>query len=198
MLLVTCLCYTLSAVTLREKLMVFVKSLVVLMAVFGVLAFINERYTKPILKSQRPSHLYMLGETGLAGKIDSLYQLDKADRQLFFADLIQGDAEAFRNIDPSVLAHWTEEAGFSFPSGHSFNAYLFAMILAYAILFNRTLPALRKFYILPFVWALLVAVSRVALGAHTALDVLAGGLLGISLGWLFLYSDRVRHWLTRK
>jgi phosphatidylglycerophosphatase B len=198
LLLITGWCYANTASTPKEKVLVFFKSIIALALFFGVLAFVNERYTKHILKSQRPSHVYMLSQTGLAKTIDSLYQLDKAERQEFFASLIKNNPIKFKQIDPEIQEHWIEESGFSFPSGHTFNAFLFAMVLAYAIYFNRGRPALRKLFFLPFVWAVAVGVSRVALGAHTKLDVTAGAALGILTGYLFLYIDLTRHWLTRK
>lgn len=198
LLIVTAFFYSLSAQDKREKFLTFCKSILALIIFFGVLAFINERYTKPILKSQRPSHVYMLNKTGLANTIDSLYQLDKQARKEFFDILIKTHPSEFSQIAPTIQRHWVEEAGFSFPSGHSFNAFLFAMILAYAIYFNRTYPRLRVLFFIPFVWSVLVAVSRVAIGAHSAFDVSAGAGLGIVLGFLFLYSDKTRHWLTRK
>lgn len=198
LLLVTGFFYASSAQTRRQKLEVFFKSVVSLALFFGLLAFVNERYTKPILKSQRPSHVYMLNQAGLNSVIDSLYQLDKKARGDFFAALLKNNPLKFRQIDPGIQAHWIEEAGFSFPSGHTFNAFLFAMILSYAIYFNRSKPNWRKFFFVPFVWALLVAVSRVAMGAHTDFDVCAGAALGIFTGALFLYFDLTRYWLTRK
>lgn len=169
-----------------------------LVALFGILAYVNEHYTKPILKSQRPSHVYMLEQTGLLQSIDSLYQLDKQSRQAFFSELITKHPLQFREIAPDVQEHWIEEAGFSFPSGHTFNAFLYAVILAYPLLYNRSYPWVRPLYFLPFIWALLVGISRVAMGAHTPFDVSAGAALGILLGFIFLYSDKTRHWLTRK
>jgi phosphatidylglycerophosphatase B len=198
LLLITGFFYASSAISKREKLKVFFKSVLSLLIFFGVLAFINERYTKPILKSQRPSHVYMLNQTGLISTIDSLYQLDKQARKDFFENLVKAHPLEFKQIDLDVQKHWVEEAGFSFPSGHTFNAFLFAMILAYAIFYNRSYPYLRKLFFIPFVWALLVAISRVAIGAHSALDVSMGATLGIGIGWLFLYIEKTRHWLTRK
>ncbi len=169
-----------------------------LIAIFGILAYVNEHYTKPILKSQRPSHVYMLKQTGLGKTIDSLYQLDKTSRQAFFSKLLQQHPSEFKEIDTDIQAHWIEEAGFSFPSGHTFNAFLYAVILAYPLLYNRSYPWARKLYFVPFIWALFVGISRVAMGAHTAFDVSAGAAMGIFIGFIFLYSDRTRHWLTRK
>jgi phosphatidylglycerophosphatase B len=198
LLLFTCLCYTLSAEGIREKSLVFVKALTSLLFFFGVLAWVNEHLTKPVLKLQRPSHVYMLTHTGQLKSIDSLYDKSKNERKLFFEKLLAEHQQNFENIDARVQSHWIEEAGFSFPSGHTFNAFLFSMIIAYAIYFNRSKVSWRKLYITPFIWATLVGISRVAMGAHSALDVSVGALLGIFIGALFLYIDITRHWLTRK
>ena len=197
-LVVTSLFYASSAQSKKEKGLVFLKSFLSLLIFFGALAFINERYTKPILKSQRPSHVYMLNQTGLSYTIDSLYLLDKNARKEFFQTLVNTHPLEFKQIDPEITAHWIDEAGFSFPSGHTFNAFLFSMILAYAILYNRSYPKLRILFFIPFIWALLIGVSRVAIGAHSATDVSGGALFGIIIGWLFLYIEKTRHWLTRK
>ncbi len=131
-------------------------------------------------------------------QIDSLYQLTKEQRSVYFGDLIQKNPFQFKAIDVSVQNHWVEEAGFSFPSGHTFNAFLFATIIAFSIYFNRWKPQLRNLFIFPFAWAFCVGVSRVAMGAHTAFDVSVGASMGIGIGALFLYFDRTRHWLTRE
>ncbi len=198
LLIITGFCYTLRETTLKNKSLVFLKSVISLLIFFGTLAFINERLTKPILKSQRPSHVFMLKQTGHINAIDSLYQLSKKERESYFATLIKKNSISFNFIDDHVQKHWVEEAGFSFPSGHTFNAFLFAMIIAYAIYYNKTNLKLQKLFFIPFIWALAVGVSRVAMGAHTAFDVSAGSLLGILIGALFLYIDKTRHWLTRK
>jgi membrane-associated phospholipid phosphatase len=43
-----------------------------------------------------------------------------------------------------------------------------------------------------------VGISRVAVGAHSALDVTVGAALGIAIGFIFLKIDITRYWLTRK
>ena len=198
LVLITGFCYTLQETSLKSKVRVFIISIISLVIFFGVLAFINEKVTKPILKSQRPSHVFMLNQTGHITTIDSLYQLSKKEREIYFAELIKNNPHSFTKIDEDVQKHWVEEAGFSFPSGHTFNAFLFAMIIAYAIYYNRTWPKLQKLFFVPFIWALAVGISRVAMGAHTAFDVSVGSALGVVTGALFLYIDKTRHWLTRK
>ncbi|MCY4044908.1 MAG: phosphatase PAP2 family protein [Cellvibrionales bacterium] len=58
---------------------------------------------------------------------------------------------------------------FSFPSGHSAAAFVFATQLAFFY------PA---FAIAAYCWASLVALSRVILGVHYPLDIVSGALLG--------------------
>ena len=198
LLLITGLFYASTAQSIKEKAIVFFKAVFALVLFFAALAFLNENYTKHILKAQRPSHLYMLNQAGLNRSIDSLYQLEKENRKQYFSQLIKNNPLKFKQIDPDIQHHWIDEAGFSFPSGHTFNAFLFAMILAYAIRYNRGRPALRRLYVVPFLWAVSVGISRVAMGVHSALDVSVGAALGISIGFLFLYLDLTRFWLTRK
>lgn len=198
LLLTTGFFYTLSEQAWTKKLIIFTKSVLSLVLIFGVLAWINEHVTKPILKLQRPSHVYVLQQTNKLNEIDNLYQLSKEERGKYFATLIHNNIQKFADIDKAVQEHWIEEAGFSFPSGHTFNAFLFAMVISYAIYFNRNRPHLKKWFFVPFIWACSVGISRVALGAHSALDVSAGACMGVLLGLLFLYIDFTRHWLTNK
>lgn len=66
---------------------------------------------------------------------------------------------------------------FSFPSGHTSAAFLVATIgIAYDPIY----------FILLLVWAPLVGISRVMLGVHFPTDILAGGILGITIGQLCL------------
>lgn len=183
--------YTIRFDRKREKLATFIKSFVAVTLLLSVFAYTNEHLTKPLAKAARPSHLYMLQHTQLLPQLDSLYTLTKDKRQLFFATLVQQNTQQFPAIDERVLDHWVEEAGYSFPSGHTFNAFLLATILAFG-LYNATNKQLHRYVYVPFLWAVFVGISRVAIGAHTALDVTAGAGLGLMLAVLFLYFDSTR------
>jgi len=198
LLVLTCLFYASSQPTNSSKVSTFLKAIISLTVFFALLAVLNERYTKHFLKLQRPSHRYMLDQAGRISKIDSLYLLDKETRKKYFETLTRENAPLFKSIDETIVSHWVEEAGYSFPSGHTFNAFLFSMIIAYAIRHTRSRPAWRNCFFIPFLWAILVAVSRVAVGAHTAVDVSVGAALGILVGTIFLKIDLTRYWLTRK
>lgn len=71
----------------------------------------------------------------------------------------------------------SEGGGSSFPSGHTLEA--FAMAAALSISFSN-----KKIMIPIYLWAMLVAYSRMALGVHYPSDVMAGILIGTLIGWI--------------
>jgi len=70
----------------------------------------------------------------------------------------------------------SEGGGSSFPSGHTLEA--FAMATSLSLLFAK-----KKIVIPVYLWAMLVAYSRMALGVHYPSDVLAGVIIGSFIGW---------------
>lgn len=70
----------------------------------------------------------------------------------------------------------------SFPSGHTMEAFAVAAVLS--LLFSK-----KKIVIPVYLWAMLVAYSRMALGVHYPSDVLAGVIIGTFIGlsvlWIF-------------
>jgi undecaprenyl-diphosphatase len=78
-------------------------------------------------------------------------------------------------LAPHPLFHVKPPDRFSFPSGHTMNAFAIATVLA--LRYPPLSPALS-------VLAAGIGVSRVLLGLHFASDVLAGALLGLAIGLL--------------
>jgi undecaprenyl-diphosphatase len=75
----------------------------------------------------------------------------------------------------------SEAGSSSYPSGHTIEA--FAIAVAFSILIPK-----RKFIIPVFIWASVVAYSRMALGVHYPSDVLSGVIIGSFIGWLVPWS----------
>jgi phosphatidylglycerophosphatase B len=186
--------YTVRLRSKKERLVTFSRSFIVLLAVLSVFAYINEHATKKILKYPRPSHTYVIHEAGKTVNLDSMYELEKEQRQKFLTELINSAPVLTENVDKKVLDHWVEEAGYSFPSGHSFNAFLLGTILAFSLYHTR----FKRFFFVPFIWSVFIGVARVAIGAHSALDVSVGAALGVLIAMLFLYFDATRKLVIRK
>jgi undecaprenyl-diphosphatase len=69
---------------------------------------------------------------------------------------------------------------FSFPSGHAANTFAAATFLA------MRFPRMLFLFVIP----LIVSYSRVYVGVHYPLDVVAGGLIGILVGAFFVLVER--------
>lgn len=81
----------------------------------------------------------------------------------------------------------------SFPSGHTANATCLYAITLFAPLCQQSDPNKLNWkkitlYAVPIVWIIMMAVSRVLVGAHYASDVLFGGLISIGLFYWVKYS----------
>jgi membrane-associated phospholipid phosphatase len=74
----------------------------------------------------------------------------------------------------------------SFPSGHTVSAFSFVVAWLALLGWWRALPIVAI--------AVLVGFSRIAVGAHWPVDVLAGGLIGLAGGWLGLRLTRKFRW----
>ena len=146
---------------------------------------LNEEVIKPSFHVPRPN-IVALAEAGALGPEvpdgAAFYELgDKQERRDYLAlRLAELDEPA---LAPEVRAHWTHEAGFSFPSGHSGASMTFAtMMLALGLAW---LKGWRQHVTtaLP-IWAVLVVWSRPLLRVHSPVDVSVGTLAGFAWGLL--------------
>jgi phosphatidylglycerophosphatase B len=177
-----CAFFALGQPTARGKALVFIRSLLSLIVLLSAFAYLNEHVIKPSIRASRPSHTYIVRQTKFNEKLDSIYSLAENNKRSFFRNVITSDTITFASIDPRILDHWVDETGYSFPSGHSFNAFLLAGIVAFGI-YHRASKSRRWLCAIPLLWASLVAISRVAMGAHSAWDVSVGSAMGLVLSY---------------
>lgn len=76
-----------------------------------------------------------------------------------------------------INAHINPSDKFSLPSGHTAAAWLMATIVSHYY---------PSFTLLAYTWAGLIGLSRVLLGVHYPMDIIAGIMLGISIASLSL------------
>ena len=164
--------------------------------VLAALAFMNEFVTKPFFAFHRP-YVLKLEKEGLISA-NTYYSLGRSERADFMRKTLDEnkDSRIVQFLDPRIREHWVSMTGFSFPSGHSQNAFLFALILAF--LFQHLLPNGKRLVWIPFLWAVGICLSRVALGAHSPLDVTMGALTGVLFGSLLLLSGWLNKALPKK
>ena len=85
----------------------------------------------------------------------------------------------FATIPTTIV--FDKEAGSSFPSGHAVRTFAFAFIAS----------KLRPRLAIPlYLFACLIAFSRVYVGQHYPLDAFAGALIGLLVGYLTMRNER--------
>jgi len=96
---------------------------------------------------------------------------------------IKNTTERLRpNRDPEIndiIRIIKNNKSFSFVSGHATTS------TAISLFMHLTLKKYYKYTLLFFIWPLLFAYSRIYIGVHFPIDVTAGAILGILIGYIF-------------
>ncbi|MCU4162975.1 phosphatase PAP2 family protein [Carboxylicivirga caseinilyticus] len=185
-----------------KKMLFLTLSLLGFSVVLGGFAKLNEHFIKENLRIERPNIIYLHNQKDFDS--EEFYNLPtKADRQKYLKEFLNEKGPDFITFDdkpihPKVLQHWLNETGFSFPSGHSVNAFLMATLMSYLLLFTYEDFRRRTFFILPFLWATLVALSRVILGVHSPTDIALGALIGSLIAYLIIVTGIIDKYLKQK
>ena len=182
---------------IKKRILTAILFLTGLTVVLVTFAFINEFVTKPFFAFHRP-YVLKLEKEGLLSA-DKFYALaTKQERSDFLRKKLAAsqNSKIVQSLDSDIREHWIAHTGFSFPSGHSQNVFLFAVILAFLI--QHLVSDGKRFVWIPFLWATGVCLSRVAMGVHSPIDITVGALTGGLLGSLVLMSGLPNRILPEK
>jgi len=136
------------------------------------LLFRSLRYSYQKQKLYKVYSIYMLSIVFLIFISDQLSNL--------FKNSIQRLRPCHDDQIQNIIRVVKEDCGglYSFFSAHASNSFVIATI--FILFMNR-----KKEYFLLFLWAAVVAYSRVYLGVHYPSDIIIGSLIGISVSYFF-------------
>ncbi len=199
----------LSAIVISLRVKSFIKGIIHGLIVFlllsvavGGTAIFNEFVIKKYIKEFRPSILYLEKHANLNAK-EFYSKEDKIKRSNYLINYLNlVDGQSFyiddKPLNQAILKEWIRSAGYSFPSGHSVAAFLVVTLLGYYVLERfKPAPAIgvtrrsgKQLWILGafYLWAILIAYSRVLIGVHSAWDISLGALWGSIVGLILIYS----------
>lgn len=155
--------------------MQFIKLLLIFIIAIGLGQLIKS-VIKNYTADSRPYVLWI--EQNYQIDDDYFYSLPRNERQ----EIIKMHVYHSPQIPNWLYKHWRNETGYSFPSGHA----LFAATWAFLALL---LLNLKRHYIcssLVIAWAILIEISRIALGMHRPIDVIVGSAIAWGIA-LFCY-----------
>jgi membrane-associated phospholipid phosphatase len=80
--------------------------------------------------------------------------------------------------------------GYSFTSSHAANHFALATFVIFTL--GMMFPKIRIYL---WLWAILISIAQVYVGVHFPLDVISGGVMGITVGgfWAMIYKTRLPH-----
>lgn len=185
-------------IAFRQKSVLQAVTKFIAFAVFVLLALqlfatINAKFTKPMFHLYRPSFQKLTALEVI--NIDELYAFNSHQerKEYLLKKLQQPNIQSqISNIDKHILEHWLESTGFSFPSGHSQNAFLLATFLSFALLQILKNKKWQYVAFAPMIWASLVALSRVILGVHTSLDIFVGAVSGFLVAYAIILTGYIQ------
>ncbi|WP_188630116.1 phosphatase PAP2 family protein [Oceanisphaera marina] len=158
-----------------------------LMAALGS-AFVTKTVAKQYFKEPRPYVLW-LADKGRLAESERFYAQIPVIRERWLADGLSDMSE--QQVPGWLKLHWQDEVSYSFPSGHSIAAMTIAGFYCLLLLYRRRSPWLTGTLA---VWAVAVCYSRLLLGLHWPVDILASSVLGVMFGvlgaWAFIWWDQ--------
>ncbi len=134
---------------------------------------------KTLWEEPRPYMSYMI-EEGV--KIEPFYELSRKERGIIIQETLQEDTTT-----PQWLKnHWQKETGYSFPSGHTIFAVMWAFIIV-GFLTREKDPKTALIMGVMIIWAGLMMISRMRLGMHFPVDLFVSTVIGYPIALFFFY-----------
>lgn len=138
---------------------------------------------KSYVAESRPFVMWMEQEYGINDS--AFYALPKAERKMTVNETLNQST-----IIPNWLVrHWGNETGYAFPSGHTLFATTWAFLAILFLGFRRHYISVSAITL----WAVLIEISRLALGMHTALDLIFGTLLACIIALVCYFCAKKWH-----
>ena len=109
-----------------------------------------------------------------AGLLSMTAQLTSLGLTVAFKEIV-GRPRPFESLSNVRVKHQWSATGFSFPSGHTSQAFAIATVLSFK--FSKG-----SFIIPCFLWASAIGYGRIFLGLHYPSDVVGGAIIGIVSG----------------
>lgn len=151
-------------------------------------------YFKDIFRNPRPSQLYISERVSSDKSGKEFLTMPPEAKSLYLRKKIEENKKDFEDVYPPILNSWSDESGFSFPSGHSETSFFLGTILAFVIFKTGS----KKYYIIiPVIWAVLVALSRVVIGVHFPADVVAGSFIGLIMAYIIISLKKLKLFLIK-
>ena len=158
-----------------------------LMAAMGS-AFVTKSVAKQYFKEPRP-YVIWLAEQGRLTDSNRFYAQLPLTREQWLSDSLKSMLE--EEVPTRLKLHWQDEVSYSFPSGHSIAAMTIASFYCLLFAYRR-----RSYWLIAglSLWAVSVCYSRLLLGLHWPIDILASSVAGVTFGMLgasaFIYWDK--------
>jgi len=161
--------------------------------VFFIQIFItgfSQFYAKDLFRKPRPNQLYLMEKGYLNKEGTQFFTMPSDERRKYLEEQIKDTDENLQDIYPPILNKWIIDSGFSFPSGHSQTSFFLGTIIAFVV-YKLSRAKNKYLFVIPFIWAVLVALSRVVIGIHYPIDVTAGALIGMTAALLIVSSKKI-------
>lgn len=184
----------------RKKILAGIFLFVFMGAILAGVAVLNEFLFKERLKVHRPSIIYLEQQMDFDAGV--MYDLKgKEERRVYLNRVFEdNDIKSVvfeeKSVCAEVIKLWKYETGYSFPSGHSVNSFLLALLASLLALWLYPNNYFWKVVII-YGGAVLIALSRVFLGVHTPFDITLGAIWGSFLGLLMIVSGVFKRFIFK-